>query len=162
MKPNDLPRFMRPSDFDQAEEDFSAGLENFFSSQRPLFSLSEKVWNPPTDVFEMEETVYVKIEIAGVRDQDLDIAIDKNLLRVRGQRSDQTLSDCKASYHLMEIRYGSFERVFGLPAKLDLDAVTASYRDGSAPTEDGHQRQDAPRGPGIHRWSGRPALRRPR
>ena len=30
----------------------------------------------------------------------------------------------------MEIRYGAFERVFGMPAKVDLDAVSATYRDG--------------------------------
>jgi HSP20 family protein len=130
MRPTDLPRLMRPSDFDQAEEDFTTTLDSFFSSQRPLFSLSEKIWNPPTDVYEVEGAIHVKIEIAGVHEEDLEIAVDKNLLRVSGRRREEIPNAARASYHLMEIRYGSFERVFGLPAKLDLDAITATYRDG--------------------------------
>jgi HSP20 family protein len=129
MSTPDLPRVISFSEFDPSEEDFNAGLDSFFSSQRPLFSLSEKIWNPPTDVYDMGGNVYVKIEIAGVSEEDLEIAVDKNLLRVRGRRREQ-VSGQGATYHLMEVRYGTFERVFGLPSKLDLDNIVANYRDG--------------------------------
>lgn len=130
MRPTHLPRVMLASEFDQIEEDITTALDNFFSGQRPLFSLSERIWSPPTDVYEAGGTIHVKMEIAGVREEDLDIAVDKNLVRVRGRRLEDAGAQRHATYHLMEIRYGSFERVFGLPAKIDVDKVSATYRDG--------------------------------
>lgn len=124
------PRLARPSDFESSDDDYTTTMDSFFSGQKPLFSLSEKIWSPPTDVYEAGSTIYVKIEIAGVREEDLDIAIDGNLLRVRGKRREDLPSRAKATFHLMELRYGQFERVFGLPSSLDLGSVSATYRDG--------------------------------
>lgn len=133
MSTYDPLRILHHADFsqsDEPEEDFATTLDNFFSSQRPVFSLSEKIWTPPTDVFEIGTTVYVVMEVAGIDERDLEIAVDKNLLRVRGVRHEKHPSEKKATYHLMEIRYGNFERVFGLPSNLNVDSISANYRDG--------------------------------
>lgn len=104
-------------------------LDNFFSSQRPLFSLSKQVWNPPTDIYETEEMTLLKIEVAGLDEEQMQITTDRNLLIVRGHRAHGH-ADSKVNYHLMEIHYGCFERVFAFSFTLDADSVKASYEKG--------------------------------
>ena len=108
---------------------FKSLFGNFFSSQRPLFSLSEKVWNPPADVYETSDSIIVKMEIAGVAQDSLDITVHENFLIIRGHRSEDTTLP-KENYHLMEVRYGQFERVFGMPGPLDSGEINAQYNNG--------------------------------
>ena len=104
-------------------------LDNFFSSQRPLFSLSKRVWNPPTDIFEEDDTTLIKMEVAGLDESQLQITADRNVLIVRGQRIHSHCGQ-KINYHLMEIHYGQFERVFAFSFTLDKDSITATYEKG--------------------------------
>ncbi|MBN1868112.1 Hsp20/alpha crystallin family protein [Candidatus Sumerlaeota bacterium] len=114
---------------DLSHAGFKAVFDNFFSSQRPLFSLSEKVWNPPADVYETPDHVVIKMEIAGVSREKMEITVENNFLVIRGcRREDPCLP--KESFHLMEIRYGRFERVFGMPVKLQPDKIEAQYNNG--------------------------------
>jgi len=111
------------------EDRFRTLLDNVFSGPRPLFSLSEKLWNPPTDVYEIEDAIIVKMEIAGVKEENLQISVDNNLLIIRGFREENHPAP-KQNYHLMEIHYGEFERVFRLPGGLDADNIAADYKHG--------------------------------
>ncbi len=110
-------------------DEIKTAFDNFFSSQRPLSSLSERIWNPPTDVYETSESMVIKMEVAGVKQEDMDISVDNNLLLIRGRRLEETPLR-KENFHLMEIRYGCFERVFAMPAGLSLLDIIAEYRDG--------------------------------
>jgi HSP20 family protein len=108
---------------------YDAMLDNFFSSQRPLFSLSKRVWNPPTDICECEAGTEIKIEVAGLDEKNLQILVDRNLLIVRGRRVQES-DGRKLNYHLMEIHYGQFERVFAFSYNLSEDAISATYEKG--------------------------------
>jgi HSP20 family protein len=105
---------------------FKTLFDNFFSSQRPLFSLSGKVWNPPVDVYETSDSVVIKMEIAGMCRDKLEILAEGGLLVIRGSRRDETLLP-KENHHLMEIRYGHFERVFRIPGEIRNDEIEARY-----------------------------------
>src|SRR5687767_3154762 len=85
------------------------------------------VWNPPTDLYETEENYVIKVEIAGMRDEDFDVAFENNILMISGYRSD--LNERRA-YHQMEIRFGRFEIAVELPATLNMEKATAEYKDG--------------------------------
>jgi len=85
------------------------------------------VWRPPTDVYETETRVIVKVEIAGVRDEDIEVAIQGNLLLVSGMRSD--ISERRA-YHQMEIPFGKFSVGIELPASVIAENASADYKDG--------------------------------
>lgn len=85
------------------------------------------VWNPPTDVYETEANYVIKVEIAGMRDEDFDVAFENNILMIGGYRSD--LNERRA-YHQMEIRFGRFEIAVELPATLNMEKATAEYKDG--------------------------------
>ena len=85
------------------------------------------VWSPPTDVYETEKDYVVRVEIAGMREEDFEIAVDGNFLMISGSRPD--IPERRA-YQQMEIRFGKFETVVGLPGPIDLDASRADYVEG--------------------------------
>ena len=85
------------------------------------------VWSPPTDVYETENAYVVRVEIAGMREEDFDITVENNFLSIRGSRPD--VSERRA-YQQMEIRFGKFETVVGMPGPIDLEASRADYSEG--------------------------------
>ncbi len=85
------------------------------------------VWSPPTDVYETEEKYVIKVEIAGMRDDDFEVAFENGVLMIAGYRSD--LNERRA-YHQMEIRFGRFEIAVEIPISVDMEKATAEYRDG--------------------------------
>ena len=42
------------------------------------------IWSPPTDVYETEEKYVIKVEIAGMRDEDFEVAFENNILMISG------------------------------------------------------------------------------
>jgi HSP20 family protein len=85
------------------------------------------VWSPPTDLFEMEDRYVVRVEIAGLRDQDFSVTLEHNYLVIAGSRPD--IPERRA-YHQMEIRFGEFNTVVALPGLVDSEKTTAEYSDG--------------------------------
>jgi HSP20 family protein len=89
----------------------------------------EAHWVPNTDVYVTEEGIVIKVELAGMRREDLEITMDGNCLRISGQRPD----GCRAPqcrFLVMEINYGTFESVIELPPGFDLAKAKASYQNG--------------------------------
>lgn len=84
-------------------------------------------WSPPTDVYETEERFTVRVEVAGMRDDDFDVAIENSVLMISGNRSD--LNERRA-YHQMEIRFGKFEIAVEIPIPVDIEKSVAEYKDG--------------------------------
>ncbi len=85
------------------------------------------VWRPPTDMYETEESIVVRIEIAGMREQDISIALEDRILTIRGIRPDTSE---RRAFHQMEIPYGEFSTEVELPAPVVSEGVEATYRDG--------------------------------
>ena len=84
-------------------------------------------WSPPTDVYETEENCVIKLEIAGMRDEDFEVAFENHVLMISGNRSDRNE---RRAYHQMEIRYGKFEIAVEIPVKVNIEQATAGYQDG--------------------------------
>jgi len=84
-------------------------------------------WSPPTDVYETEDGFIVKVEIAGMREEDFEVVIEGSILRVNGNRPD--LSERRA-FHQMEIRFGKFEIAVEFPSPFESEESMAEYRDG--------------------------------
>jgi HSP20 family protein len=85
------------------------------------------LWSPPTDVYETENNYVVRVEIAGMRDEDFEITIENNFLMISGSRPD--IPERRA-YQQMEIRFGKFETVVGIPGPLDFESSHADYKEG--------------------------------
>jgi len=84
-------------------------------------------WSPPTDVYETENSCVIKLEIAGMKDDDFEVAFENNILMISGNRPD--LNERRA-YHQMEIRFGKFEIAVEIPVKVNMENATAEYKDG--------------------------------
>lgn len=84
-------------------------------------------WNPPTDVYETDENFIVRIEIAGMREKDFEVAIENDVLMISGTRADYNE---RRAYHQMEIRFGKFEIAVDVPVPVDVEKSVAEYRDG--------------------------------
>jgi HSP20 family protein len=84
-------------------------------------------WRPPTDVYENEEAFVVRVEIAGMREEDFSIELDGRFLIVRGIRPDQQE---RRAFHQMEIRFGEFSSEMELPAPVKANDVRADYQNG--------------------------------
>jgi HSP20 family protein len=85
------------------------------------------IWRPPTDVFETEQAVIVRVEIAGMHEDDFSISLTGDQLTVRGNRPD--IQERRA-YHQMEIVFGEFNVEVILPAPILADKVHAEYQTG--------------------------------
>ena len=105
--------FARPQgEFDQATESLATG--NFL---------------PAVDVYEDAQKVVLKLEVPGIRREDLDIRVEGRTLTVKGERKFET-EEKEENFHRIERRYGSFVRSFTLPATVNTDEVAASSADG--------------------------------
>ncbi|MCU0727807.1 MAG: Hsp20/alpha crystallin family protein [Planctomycetes bacterium] len=86
-------------------------------------------WSPPTDVFETATGVIVKMELPGVRSEDLSIVLLDDRLFVRGCRKDPD-AGVKLRYHQMEIAYGGFVKVVTIRMRYDREGIRATLTDG--------------------------------
>jgi len=84
-------------------------------------------WSPPTDLYETDECYIVRMEIAGLREQDFSVKLDKARLVISGIRSDEP---GRRAYHQMEVRFGEFSTAIALPGPVDGDGARAEYEDG--------------------------------
>jgi len=112
--------------FLQLENDMRKSVEEAMRATR---------FQPSVDLFETTSALVVKMEVAGVRPEKLQIMLsaDDRVLTVSGERAEpgDEQRDRVRCYQL-EIFFGPFERQILLPAGLrfDRDQITANYRDG--------------------------------
>ena len=85
-------------------------------------------WQPDVDVFETETDVVVRVELAGVRQEDVRVSIDGDQLRISGHRA--TGESEAISLHQMEIAAGPFERRLRIPVAFEREHVSARLSDG--------------------------------
>ena len=94
-----------------------------------LDSYSETYWVPNTDVYVTEGSLVIKVELAGMRKEDLELTVEGNRLKISGQRPDGCRAP-KCTFLVMEINYGAFESIIEVPAGYDLSQAEASYQNG--------------------------------
>lgn len=86
-------------------------------------------WVPNTDVYVTDNGLIVKVELAGMRSEHLEITVENNRLRISGSRPDGCRA-AKCSFLVMEINYGPFESVLEVPPGYDLAQAKAAYLNG--------------------------------
>jgi HSP20 family protein len=89
----------------------------------------EMVWSPAIDVVEKEDEFIVKVELPGVKENDIDISITGDTLTVSGEkRSDSEVN--KKGYYYSESTYGSFSRSVTIPSTINTDKIEANCEEG--------------------------------
>jgi HSP20 family protein len=81
---------------------------------------------PPVDIYEDEHKIVLKLEVPGMKEEDLDIQLENTTLTVRGERKFEK-EEKEENFHRIERRYGSFYRAFTIPNTVNPDSVKADY-----------------------------------
>ena len=89
----------------------------------------ETNWSPNVDVYEQDDGLMIRAEVAGMRREDLQLRAEGNLLTIYGVRTDQSRPS-GSKFLLMEVHFGYFETFIELPSGYDLDEARALYENG--------------------------------
>ena len=86
-------------------------------------------WTPALDLYEDKDNLYVKMELPGMKREDIDVSLHEGSLSVSGERkSEQKHED--AEVYRAERFVGRFQRTVTLPTPVSADKVKAQYQDG--------------------------------
>jgi len=90
---------------------------------------SGRLWSPAADVYRAPDGWIVKVDLAGVHADDVEISIHGPLLRLSGLRRDSICGEGVSHYQL-EITYSRFEKTIQFPRSIEHASVARDYRDG--------------------------------
>lgn len=117
------PSLLLPEERDRRDETQSYEFGPF----NWRLTMRAPAWRPPTDLFETDTLVVVRVEIAGMQEDDFNIEINGRQLTIRGLRQDQSE---RRAYHQMEISFGEFVIELEIPQNVDVNQVEAVYENG--------------------------------
>ncbi len=93
-------------------------------------SLPERAsYLPAVDIIEEKDAYQLRVELPGVKREDLNVEVKDNRLTLTGKK-ENAFENHKDGYRYFETRYGSFSRSFELPRNVRADAIEAKYEHG--------------------------------
>jgi HSP20 family protein len=90
---------------------------------------SGRLWNPAADVYRSDDGWIVKVDLAGVCADELELELEQSGLRIRGCRRDTFFKE-GYSYQQMEITYSRFEKSIEFPCSIEAASLAHDYHDG--------------------------------
>jgi HSP20 family protein len=115
-------------------EEIGRHFEDFFG--RPFlpamwrrFPSEEMAFSPTLDVVEKEDKFVVKLELPGVKEEDVDVSVAGDMLTIAGEKQAESEVK-KKGYHYSESSYGSFSRSVTMPSAIDTSKIEANYDKG--------------------------------
>ncbi|ADN08293.1 Hsp20/alpha crystallin family protein [Sulfurimonas autotrophica] len=110
--------------FDLINEFFNALETQNSEEPREVFDFI-----PAVNTRESDDAYYIELDLPGIKKEDVEISIDKNILTIKGKREVKR-EEKKDDYYRVESAYGTFARSFTLPEKVDTENIRASSEDG--------------------------------
>lgn len=106
-------------------------LQDVFGPQtgQPREHVSSRVWSPMVDVYEDNEAIVIKADIPGMKQEDIDIEMNGDLLTIRGERKFED-EERRDNYVRVERQYGAFQRSFTIGVPIESEQIKATYRSG--------------------------------
>ncbi|MDX6555537.1 MAG: hypothetical protein QOD86_1732 [Miltoncostaeaceae bacterium] len=93
------------------------------------FGEGASAWTPALDVIESKEAIVLKLDLPGMRADEVDIEVHDGVLTVKGERRfEDTVQE--GQFHRLERSYGHFQRSLTLPKAVKADEITATFEDG--------------------------------
>ena len=89
----------------------------------------EKDGELTVDVYQTSDMIVIKAMIAGVRPEDLDINITRDLVTIKGKREEERIARDE-DFFMRELYWGSFSRSITLPQEIDVDEAEAIEKHG--------------------------------
>jgi len=86
-------------------------------------------WVPAVEVFEKEDKYVIRVELPGVKEEDMNVSVEGDTLTIKGEKKAE--GEVKEeNYYRCERSYGSFIRSIGLPSTVNASKISADYEDG--------------------------------
>ena len=104
-------------------------FNTFFDTPTPGNGGTPRRWIPAMDLVETEGDFVLKADLPGLKEEDVNIEVEENVLTVSGERKAEH-EDKREGYVRVERSYGSFRRSLTLPKGVDAEAVTANFDNG--------------------------------
>jgi HSP20 family protein len=104
-------------------------FQDYNRGQNENDMVSTSAFVPPVDIYEDEHKIVLKLEVPGLKQEDLDIQMENNTLTIRGERKFEK-EEKEENFHRIERRYGSFFRSFTVPNTVNTENVKAAYEAG--------------------------------
>lgn len=95
---------------------------NWIEEENEEAELSVDVYQTPTDII-------VQTMVAGVKPEDLEISVSRDVVTIRGEREESRTID-EDNYFTQELYWGKFSRTISLPAEVEPEDVEATERHG--------------------------------
>jgi len=115
---------------------FDDSFDSFDEEEETLAPLEEReVPEEPgeaqltVDVYQDDSDIVIRALVAGVKPEDLDVSITRDMVTIQGKRVEQKEVD-DDGYVYRELFWGAFSRTVVLPAEIDVDAAEASEKHG--------------------------------
>lgn len=89
----------------------------------------EGLWAPLVDVEETKNNVIARIELPGMKKEDIKVTLMNNMLTISGERKHE-IEEKGKTYYRIERAYGQFQRTIELPTDVLADKAKATYKDG--------------------------------
>ncbi len=86
-------------------------------------------WHPTTDILDTKDNFVFKMELPGLKKEDVNVEFENNTLTVSGERKEEKEVK-KDDYHWTERYNGKFHRAFRLPKNVNGEKINASMKDG--------------------------------
>jgi HSP20 family protein len=86
-------------------------------------------WNPALDLYEDKDNLYVKVELPGMKREDIDVSLHEGSLSISGERKGEEKHE-DAEVYRAERFFGRFQRMVTVPTSVAVDKVKAQYKDG--------------------------------
>lgn len=114
---------------DARQNKIESFLKEFLNCNKNFPGDASTTWQPPTDIYETENEIVVKMSVPGTKPEDIQVVLTNKILTVSGYISD-TSSHERTCFYQVEIRYGHFERSFHIPKPVDTENIQATYKEG--------------------------------
>ncbi len=104
-------------------------LANLQEELDRLFESPLTGWAPALDVHEDKDNFSVRLELPGMKREDIEVSLQDGALVISGERNEEKVNE-GTTVHRQERYYGKFSRALTLPAAVAGDKVKAQYKDG--------------------------------
>jgi HSP20 family protein len=106
-------------------------MNRLFDSLSPSENSDHKgiAFMPAAEMHETQNTIELKLEVPGLEAKDIDVRVTEQAVAISGERQSQTKTEERGMTR-SEFRYGKFQRVVPLPARVQNDKVQADYNNG--------------------------------
>jgi len=110
------------------QNDVNRLFDDFFNLRTA--GLFDSEWLPPMDVYDDEKNIYVKVDVAGMDEKDLDVAVNDNVLTVSGNKHEERKESGDKNTYFCERRTGSFSRSVTLPSGVNYKNIKGDLKNG--------------------------------